>query len=183
MSTAAWIAGAVCLIVGIAACVAGIWYPSTGFGMLIGWMITLSALLYILSGIVNWQYEIWARPFGQQRIGCSGQADDVDLQSLLGRVNEKKIDEPLAITAPQCQWVADHELMIVMAQRNRVKLEKIAHLQDEEGDTLILPHPHSGKNMTIFVTDLTRSFPIPSGDPAGEGGFTDSIEGWKVAPL
>jgi hypothetical protein len=183
MSTTAWILGALTLATGIAACIAGIWYPSAGFGILIGWMIVLSMLLYILSGIVNWQYEIWARPWGQQRLGCSGVANDIDLQAQLGRVIEKKIDEPLCITVPQCQWLADHELMIAMAQRNRGKFEKIAHLQDEEGDTIVIPHPYSGKNMTVFITDLTRSFHVPSGKPDDKGGFIDSIDGWKVAPV
>jgi hypothetical protein len=183
MSTTAWILGALTLATGIAACIAGIWYPSAGFGILIGWMIVLSMLLYILSGIVNWQYEIWARPWGQQRLGCSGVANDVDLQAQLGRVIEKKIDEPLCIDPPQCEWLAEHELMIAMSQRNRVNFEKIAHLQDEEGDTLVIPHPYSGKNMTVFITDLTRMFHVPSGKPDDKGGFIDSIDGWKVAPV
>jgi hypothetical protein len=139
--------------------------------------------MYILSGIVNYQYEIWARPYGQQRLGCEGQANDVELQALIGRIVEKKIDEPLAIDPGQCQWLADHELMIEMAQRNRVKFEKIAHLQDEEGDTLVVPHSYSGRSMTVFVTDLTRSFRIPTGAANDKGGFTDGIEGWKVAPV
>jgi hypothetical protein len=182
MSTVAWTLGITVLVSGIAAALTGIYYPSAGWSVFLGWIIALSALLYVISGIVNWQYEIWARPYGKQRVGCSGQANDVDLQALLNRVNEKKIDEPLAISTEQCQWLAEHELMITMMQRNRVNFDKIAHLQDEEGDTIVIPHPYSGKNMTVFVTDLTRSFHLPSGE-GGEGGFMDSIEGWKVAPL
>jgi hypothetical protein len=183
MSTIAWALGATLLVTGIAMGVSGQYSPSTGWGMFIGWVIGLSALMYILSGIVNYQYEIWARPYGQQRLGCEGQANDVELQALIGRIVEKKIDEPLAIDPGQCQWLADHELMIEMAQRNRVKFEKIAHLQDEEGDTLVVPHSYSGRSMTVFVTDLTRSFRIPTGAANDKGGFTDGIEGWKVAPV
>ena len=72
--------------------------------------------------------------------------------------------------------------MIAMAQRNRVKFDKIAHLQDEEGDTIVVPHPYGGEPMTVFITDLTRKFGIPESAGAG-GGFTDSIDGWKVAPV
>jgi len=185
MSSVAWTLGASVLVLGIALGVTGTMTPTASpaaFAMFIGWVVLLSMLLYILSGIVNWQYEVWARPWGQQRIGCSGQANDVDLQALLNRINEKKLDEPLCISPEQCQWLAEHELMIVMMQRNRVRFDKIAHLQDEEGDTIVVPHPYSGKNMTVFITDLTRSFQIPSGD-GGEGGFLDSITGWKVWPL
>jgi hypothetical protein len=185
MSTVAWTTGAAVLVLGIAIGVTGSMTPAASpaaFAMFIGWVVLLSMLLYILSGIVNWQYEVWARPWGQQRIGCSGQANDVDLQALLNRINEKKLDEPLCISSEQCQWLAEHELMIVMMQRNRVRFDKIAHLQDEEGDTIVVPHPYSGKNMTVFITDLTRSFQIPSGD-GGEGGFLDSITGWKIWPL
>jgi hypothetical protein len=183
MSTIAWGLGITTLAAGIACASAGVTYAEAGWGVFFGFIALLSALLYILSGIVTYQYEIWARPFGQQRVGCAGQANDVPLQALIGKVIEKKIDEPLAINPTQCDWIADHELMIVMMQRNRVSFEKIAHLQDEEGDTLVLPHPYSGQDMTVFVTDLTRSYKIPSGNANEKGGFIDSITGWKVAPL
>jgi hypothetical protein len=182
MTTHAWAMGFNVLAGGIATGFVGTCCPNVAFGMFIGWTVTLSILLYILSGIVNWQYEIWARPYGQQRLGCSGQANDLDLQALLNRINEKKLDEPLCISPEQCQWLAEHELMIVMMQRNRVQFDKIAHLQDEEGDTLVIPHPYSGKPLTVFVTDLARSFHIPSPEGSG-GGFVDSITGWKVWPL
>jgi hypothetical protein len=184
MSGVAWGLGITVLALGIAVGLAGASFfgQTAAWLMFIGWVIILSGLLYILSGIVSWQYQIHARPYGQQRLGCSGQANDVDLQARLNRINEKKIDEPLCISTEQCQWLADHELMIVMMQRNRVHFDKIAHLQDEEGDTITIPHPYSGKDMTVFITDLSRSFHIP-GETGGEGGFTDSITGWKVAPI
>ncbi len=146
-----------------------------------GFTFELAILFYVIASFASFQYQIHARPFGLQRLGCSAQADDFELQHLLGRVNSKKLDDPLAISAEQCQQIADHELMIVMMQRRRVMFEKVAHLQDEEGDTISIPHPFTGIPMTIFATDITRQFKVPS--TTGEyddGGFIDIITGWKA---
>jgi hypothetical protein len=108
-----------------------------------------------------------------------GSAEDLDFQALIGRTVTKKVDDPLCSTAAQCLQVASHELMVVKRQRSRVKFTKITHLQDEEGDTIKVPHPYTAFATKIFITDLTRKFKMPS-TPTGEGYFFDEIEGWRI---
>lgn len=155
-------------------CGATMLVPGPCFAALV---VLLAALFLIISSIALFQYQVHARTIGHERLGTEGTANDLDFQASLGKIIPKKIEEPLAITATQCLQVANFELMIVRLQRNRVKFTKVAHLQDEEGDTLQVPHPYTGAILTIFVTDLTRKYrkPASAGD---DGGFFDEIEGW-----
>jgi hypothetical protein len=75
--------------------------------------------------------------------------------------------------------VAGQEGLVVQLQRRRRKFTKVAHLQDEEGDTLQILHPHTGLPLKIFVTDITRKMMIPDLE-GGEGYFLDEIEGWRL---
>jgi acetolactate synthase small subunit len=68
--------------------------------------------------------------------------------------------------------------MVAQMQRRRVRIEKIAHLQDEDGDTIRLVHPYSGQNIDIYVASLTRKFKKATAD--GDGYFLDEIEGWVI---
>ncbi len=68
-------------------------------------------------------------------------------------------------------------MMVTKLQRKRIKITKIAHLQDEEGDTIQFRHPYSLRDMKVFVTKLTRKIVIPD-DSHGGGTFEDEIEGW-----
>ena len=74
--------------------------------------------------------------------------------------------------------MAERELWILRAQRRRVKFTKTAHLQDDAGDTLQLPHPYTGAPLKLFVTNLTRTMTISAG--GGSGAYTDNIEGWVL---
>ncbi len=65
--------------------------------------------------------------------------------------------------------------MLARLQRSRAKLTKTAHLQDQEGDTITFPHPHTGNTVSMFVTDLKRRY-LPTKD----GHFLDEIEGWVL---
>ena len=90
-------------------------------------------------------------------------------------VIEKKFTDPLCYSRQDCNEVADFEIMVIKAQRNRVNITKVVHLQDEICDTIRLPHPASGQNIDLFITELTRRF------KKGEDGyFHDEIQGWKV---
>ena len=154
-------------------------YAVPGWG---GDVIRTSALilaLQVLAAIGNYQYEIWAQPLGKVRRSVQYVADDTELQNKLGFEVTKVIKDPLCFSVSECAYVANHELMIGQMQRNRVRFSKIAHLQDEEGDTLRLPHPYTSTNMDIFVTDLTRRFKIPEAE-GSEGYVIDDIEGWKI---
>lgn len=141
--------------------------------------ILLMMLNYILASIASYQYTLWARPVGRERLHIQGEANDADLQASLGRIVPKKIEDPLSITQDQCTRVAAQELLVARLQRNRVRFSKVADLRDEEGDTIVVPHPHTELPLKIFVTDLTRRFRCVS--PGDEDGyFLDEIEGWRL---
>ena len=67
--------------------------------------------------------------------------------------------------------------MISQMQRRRIQIEKVAHLQDEDGDTISIKHPYSNQAMTLFIADITRKY--KKSDPGSDNGyFLDAIEGW-----
>ncbi len=131
--------------------------------------------LMVLGSVGNYQYEIYGRPVGYVRRSVSGQADDLDLQQRIGVVVANKIEGFLTDTAARCTEVADFELMLARLQRSRAKLIKTAHLQDQEGDTITFPHPHTGNTVTMFITDIKRRY-----QPTKDGHFLDDIEGWVL---
>lgn len=135
----------------------------------------LVAITMILGSVVNYYYEIYGLPVGKIRRSLQATANDVESQNYLGRIMEKTIEGWHCHSVSDCYQVAAYELNLVKWQRNRIKLEKIAHLQDEEGDTISILHPISGVAMKIFITDLTRKF--KKGD---DGYFLDEIEGWVL---
>jgi hypothetical protein len=155
-----------------------------------GWIffaatLLLAGLFYVVGSIAQYQYGLYARPLGHERMSIQSSpphGDDLVLQTELGKIIEKKIDEPLCITAAQCNEYADYELSIVQYQRNRIRFSKVAHLQDDEGDTLQIPQPYSGIVERIFATDIKRKMKIPA-DPGStqDGYFIDEIEGWLVS--
>jgi hypothetical protein len=155
-----------------------------------GWIffaatLLLAGLFYVVGSIAQYQYGVYARPVGHVRLSIQSlppHGDDLALQTEIGKVIEKKIDEPLCITVAQCNEYADYELSIVRYQRDRLRFSKIAHLQDDEGDTLQVPQPYSGMAQLIFVTDIKRKMKIPaSPDGTADGYFIDEIEGWLVS--
>ena len=174
------------LVMAIGLIIASYWIPDIVVGLItipIGRYIAMLGVvlaLMVLGSIGNFQYEILACPIGKVRQSFQAQADDTDLQQEIGKVIEAKIDDPLCFTIAQCQTVANYEMDIVKWQRNRVKLTKLAHLQDEEGDTLQILHPYTQQPVKIFVTDLTRKFQKPSSPDSNDGYFLDDIEGWKI---
>lgn len=139
----------------------------------------LMLVLMILSSVGNFQYEVWARPRGYVKQTVQAEAEDEDLQRQIGAVVTHKLEDPLCYTHEVCQAVADHEMMIVKNQRRRVRFTKIAHLQDEVGDMIQIPHPYTGEAMKIFITELTRKMKIPEEEGA-DGYFLDEIEGWVI---
>jgi hypothetical protein len=79
-----------------------------------------------------------------------------------------------------CTAVAGFEGMVVQMQRRRVRIEKTAHLQDEEGDTIRVVHPYSGQNIDLFITSLARRYQQAT-PGENDGYFLDEIEGWVVS--
>jgi hypothetical protein len=142
-------------------------------------------LLYDIMQILGtqgaYQYNVYAKPLGYVRQSFQATADDLDFQNDIGSVTQKKIVDPLCFTLAQCQLVADFERDIVKFQRSRIKIPpKIAHLKDEEGDTIQMAHPYSGDTMTLFITDLTRRFKKPNSAGANDGYFYDDLEAWVI---
>ena len=135
--------------------------------------------LQCLAAIGNYAFSIYACPIGQMYQTFEASADDAELQNdLRGTVIETRIDDPLVYEVNQARQVAERELWILQAQRRRVKFSKTAHLQDDAGDTLQVPHPYTGAPIKLFVTNLTRTMNLPGSGGSGE--YTDSIEGWVL---
>lgn len=135
------------------------------------------AIMMILSAIGNFQFEVWATPVGRVRRTVQGSADDEEHQHEIGRVVARKLEDPLCYSVADCETVAGQELLISRLQRSRVKVTKVAHLQDEEGDTLQLPHPHTGDPVRLIAANIKRRMQIPEGQN-GDGYFIDDIGGW-----
>lgn len=168
----------VALIVTAIFCYGGL--PYVTYPCFIAYTLELNVILYIISSIASYQYSLYARPVGKEKMKVQATADDLDAQGALGRAVAKRIEDPLAVTVGQCAEVASQELMVARLQRRRVRFVKVAHLQDEEGDTIQVPHPYTGVGLKIFVTDLTREFRFPA--PGEEDGyFLDEIEGWVLS--
>ena len=131
----------------------------------------------VLGSIANYQYAVWAQPLGEIRRSIQGQANDTDHQVEISEIVEQVIDDPLCYSLDDCNTVAEQELMISQMQRRRIQIEKVAHLQDEDGDTISIKHPYSNQAMTLFIADITRKY--KKSDPGSDNGyFLDAIEGW-----
>lgn len=143
-------------------------------GKIIEW-VGLNMALMVLGSVANYQYEIWAQPLGSIRRSVQATANDTEHQAEIGCVVEQKIEDPLCYSVADCAQVAAFELMVAQMQRKRVSITKVAHLQDEDGDTIRFVHPISGANIDIFVTNLRRKF-----KKGADGYFLDEIDGWVV---
>lgn len=136
--------------------------------------------LQVLAAVGNYSFNIKGQPCGTVRQTFQASADDLILQNEIGgNIIEEKITDPFCYDVDQCRNVAEYELWVVQAQRNRVKFSKVCHLQDDVADTLQIPHPYANFNMKIFITDLERIMTIPE-NPDGQGEFIDRLEGWVL---
>lgn len=138
--------------------------------------IGLLLALAVLGSMGNFQYEIWARPIGYVKRNYSATYDDLEFQQELGYIVTETLEGFLCSTPEHCQTVADFEGLVAKAQRSRATVEKVAHLQDEVGDTVSVPHPYTGETTKMFITDITRKY--KPGSTKMEGYFTDEISGW-----
>jgi hypothetical protein len=145
-------------------------------------LFLLQVLLNIICSVAAYNYQVHARPFGKvgQTIQSIPPYDDTAHQAETGRVIPTVINDSLCNTIGACNQVAAFEGMVVRLQRSRVKLYKIAHLQEEEGDILQILHPITGASMKILVAKLVRKIGIPSGEEE-DLGVVDEIEGWRIA--
>lgn len=142
-------------------------------------------IMLILGACGNFQYEVYGLPIGEEKRSAQSPMEDADcndleMQTKIGYIVEKRIEEPFCYSIQECTQVARNEMAIIKAQRDRVAIEKITHLQDEEGDTIRFVHPFSGQNMDVYVTDLTRQYTIPEVGTEKEASCVDQIEGWVL---
>lgn len=132
---------------------------------------------YALGAMAQYDYEVYARPIGHEKQTFQADANDYALQRELdGLVVTEEIEDPFCYEVAHCQRVANHELAVVIAQRNRVSFSKTVHLQDEISDILQIPHLYTGQSIKLFITKLARTY------QKGENGagVIDKIEGWRV---
>ena len=136
--------------------------------------ICSSIVMNLLGAIASYSYNIHARPIGHEKRTFQAEANDNKLQDELnGKIITETIDDALCYTINSCQVVADQELAVVMAQRNRIKYKKTSHLQDEIGDIIVVSHPYSGEEVKTFIANLKRTLKI--------GKETiDDISGWRL---
>ena len=140
-----------------------------------------SALFYVLACIASYNYNIHARPIGHEKQTFQAEANDVELQRYLnGNIITEEIEDQFCYTVAECQRIADYELSIVQAQRKRLEVEKIGHLQDEVGDIVRVIHPYSKTSLKMFVTDLMRSYTVPDKNLSDSGGLIDRLTGWRL---
>lgn len=156
-----------------------IWPGYVSYWGFIAFTMILAALFNVIASVAQYYYTVYAQPIGEERSSVEGSANDLVLQAWVGRVVTKRFDDELCYSSNDCNVVAAHEMQIVQMQRSRVKFSKIAHLQDEEGDTISILHPVSGVSMSVFITDIKRVYKVPEG-PGLDGNFADYIEGWKL---
>jgi len=177
----------VAVVVAMIAAIVALGIATTGCdGWGIGWcsvMIMmlcslLSTVLGIMASVANYSYQLYAQPYGQVKQTVQATWNDYELQASLNFVNLKKLTESLCYTIEDCQVVADHEGDVVRLQRNQIRIVKIGHLQDEEGDIIQIEHPYSGKDMKLLIAKLTRRITIA--DVGGDGSILDEIEAWKI---
>jgi hypothetical protein len=147
--------------------------------------VAAAVLLVLIIGVVcsqaNCSYVVWAQPIGYVRWSFQAQANDLELQNILEVIITKTYQDPLCYSIGQCQTVANQEMMVTKLQRKRVRLIKIAHLQDEIGDRIKFKHPYSQADIALIITDIKRRFKKPSSLESNDGYFMDDIEGWVIS--
>jgi len=178
------------LIASIAVAIGGYMIPDgvvvhmgsgTGHTIPIGRLIEkigIVAALFVLGSVANYQLEVWAQPLGNVRRSVQASWDDTENQTEIDAIVEKVIDDPLCYSAPDCSFVASFEGMVVQMQKKRVNISKMAHLQDEDGDTITIPHPHSMMPIDMYITKLKRRYKKSSTSKSNDGYFQDEIESW-----
>jgi hypothetical protein len=142
--------------------------------------LALSAFIQVVTAVANFKYDIWGQPIGHEKQTVQATADDTEFQQQMGgQIVAQQFEDPLSYSVQHCQMVADQELAIVMAQRNRIAFEKVAHMQDEIGDIIKIKHPISSHDINVFIARLKRIFTRPTSG-GGMGQFIDGIEGWRI---
>jgi hypothetical protein len=136
----------------------------------------LVSAIMVLGSVGNYQYRVHAQPIGKVQRLIQSTVDDLEHQQEINAIVEQRYFDPLCYEVVQCKDVAEYELSIAQMQRRRAQLKKVADLRDEQGDIIVIPHPYTQLDTTIFITKLSRSFDFNE----DSGGFWDEIEGWVL---
>ncbi len=140
----------------IAVCATALWCDWSGScGYIIFSMgILLAIILYILGAVAHYQYEVHARPLGRVKLTIQAIANDIAFQiKLNGEIVTQEITDPLCETVLECQRVADGNMELVKAQRSRINIKKLAHLQDELLDKIKVYHRLVGRGWNCWLLD------------------------------
>lgn len=140
--------------------------------------IALFIAFQILGSIATFQYEIYGQPVGYVERAVQNpdlSASDAEHIAYMGQVFTKHIEGWECNSINECLVYAKRELEIVKMQRRRVQFEKVAHLQDEEGDTISVQHPDTLQPLETQIIKLERKF-----KKGKKGYIKDKIEGWVL---
>ncbi len=139
-------------------------------------------IMQILGTQAGYSYETYARPVGKVRQSFQAEEpqsiEDKQLQTDLGMLIPKIMNEPLCYTLDQAQRMAGFVWMVIKRQRSRITFGKMADLRDEDGDMISIIHPESAQTTNILLTKIVRTMVIAVG--ANDGTFEDKIEGWVI---
>lgn len=154
------------------------------YGLTIPWGrliegIHLSFVMMILGSVVNYRYEILGNPLGYVKRDYIGEANDLELQQEIGMVVRQQHEGFLCYLLADCRTVAEQELALTKLQRNRVTGSKIAHLKDEVGDIISVPHPYTNATVKLMIAELSRRYK-PASAQGNDGYLFDDIEAWVV---
>lgn len=139
-----------------------------------GTNVFISLLCYAVLATATYDIEVWAQPVGEEKQTIQYVSTDASAMNILNQQPViEEIEDPLCYTVADCQRVAELELNILKYQRERIKLNKIAHLQDELLDMIVVKHPYTQVSMQIMVATLRRTLRIKED-------MSDYIEGWRI---
>jgi hypothetical protein len=135
---------------------------------------TISLLCYAVLATATYDVEVWAQPVGEEKQTIQYISQDIDLLNLINQQPViEEIEDALCYTVGDCQRVAEFEMNVIKHQRERVRLSKLGHLQDELLDMITVKHPLTNATMQLLIASLTRTLTI-------KGSMMDSIEGWRI---
>lgn len=183
VAVAIFLIGSMLMDIVVVVAVGFIFNAGGGFTISVGKVVQWTGFflaMNVLGSVANYQIEIWGRPMGTVRRGVGGVADDLELQTEIGTVVRRQIEGFLCHSAVDCKTVAEQELALTKLQRNRVTARKLAHLQDEVGDIISVPHPYTGATVKLMIAEVTRRYKPAKWD--GEAGyFFDDLDMWVVS--